>query len=86
MEKMMKQAVPLGRAGTKFEIATSAIFLVCNEYITGQDLIVDGGNWLMKPMSLPREMVSAISKGVEKRSRAMGPGDEDSLKEKGSRL
>lgn len=42
--------VPLGRAGTKFEIASSAIFLLANEFITGQDLIVDGGNWLMSPM------------------------------------
>jgi hypothetical protein len=42
--------VPLGRAGTKFEIASSAIFLLVNEFITGQDLIVDGGNWLMSPM------------------------------------
>ena len=43
-------SVPLGRAGTKFEIASSAIFLLANGFITGQDLIVDGGNWLMRPM------------------------------------
>ena len=28
VEKMMKSSVPLGRQGTKMEIATSAIFLI----------------------------------------------------------
>lgn len=81
VEKMMANSVPLGRQGTKMEIATSAIFLIMNEYITGQDLIVDGGNWLMKgPPSPPRDMVEAIAKGVEKQSRAMGPGSEGKSK------
>lgn len=40
-----KTPVPLGRQGTAWEIAYSAIFLLSNEasYITGQSLVVDGG-------------------------------------------
>jgi peroxisomal 2,4-dienoyl-CoA reductase len=58
MDKMMETSVPLGRAGSKFEIASSAIYMLCNPYITGQDLIVDGGNWLMKPMVRLLSMLS----------------------------
>ena len=60
-----------------FLLCTRVCVPVQNEYVTGQDLIVDGGNWLMKgPPSPPRDMVEAIAKGVEKQSRAMGPGAE----------
>ena len=41
-------------------------------YITGDTLVVDGGNWLYKPSPIPREMVSMIAKGVESKSRAIG--------------
>lgn len=66
--------VPLGRAGTKAELASTAIFLCLNTYITGQVLVVDGGNWFGKPPSIPREMVSKVSRGVERGSRDMGAG------------
>lgn len=44
----MIQAVPLGRLGTPEDIAYAALFLVSKEasYITGQSLIVDGGQTL----------------------------------------
>lgn len=35
--------VPLGRHGLPEEIADAAVFLSTNEYITGQELMVDGG-------------------------------------------
>ncbi|KAK6515649.1 hypothetical protein TWF506_007971 [Arthrobotrys conoides] len=34
---------PLGRLGTSAEIADAAYYLATNEYVTGTDLIVDGG-------------------------------------------
>jgi len=65
--------LPLKRAGTKAEIASACIFLCLNEYITGQTIVVDGGEWFGKKPMMPREMVARISRGVEKQSRDMGP-------------
>ena len=41
---------PLGRAGTPAEVAAAAMFLASKEasYITGQILVVDGGNILQE--------------------------------------
>jgi len=37
--------VPLGRQGTAWEVASTAVFLLSDEasYITGQTIVVDGG-------------------------------------------
>ena len=43
---MLKQ-IPLHRAGTPEDIAAAVVFLVRNDYITGQTLRVDGG-WCMR--------------------------------------
>lgn len=64
--------IPVRRAGTKAEIASACIYLSLNRYITGQILPVDGGEWFGKKPMMPREMVSKISRGVEKQSRSMG--------------
>ena len=69
---MMKNSVPLGRMGTKEEIANAAIFLLCNKYVSGCDVIVDGASWLMGPMGVPRHMVRGVSRGVETQSRGVG--------------
>jgi len=74
MDKVDLSHIPAKRAGTKAEIAAACIFLCLNNYITGQILPVDGGEWFGKKRVIPREMVSKISRGVEKQSRAMGPG------------
>jgi NAD(P)-dependent dehydrogenase (short-subunit alcohol dehydrogenase family) len=42
LERMVSR-VPLGRAGTPEEVARAVVFLVENEYVTGQLLFVDGG-------------------------------------------
>ncbi len=43
--------MPLGRAGTTEEVADVILFLAGDQsrYITGQDLIVDGGLGLAQP-------------------------------------
>lgn len=38
--------IPMGRAGTPEDIASGVVFLVGNDYITGQNLRIDGG-WLI---------------------------------------
>lgn len=66
--------MPLNRAGTKAEIASTVIYFCLNEYITGQCLAVDGGEWFGKQKYMPREAIAQISHKVEKGSRDMGPG------------
>ena len=43
---MAGRATPVGRAGRAREVAAAVAFLACEEasYITGQTLVVDGGN------------------------------------------
>ncbi len=38
--------IPCGRIGTVDDVADGLEFLVGNTYITGQKLIVDGGQWM----------------------------------------
>ena len=40
--------IPLGRAGTGWDVANSALFLACDEsnFITGECILVDGGRVL----------------------------------------
>merc|ERR1712217_175350 len=73
--KMEFPTIPIKHASTKAEIASSALYLRLNEAITGHWMVVDGGEWFGKQAYMPREMVSRISRGVEKGSRNMGPGD-----------
>jgi NAD(P)-dependent dehydrogenase (short-subunit alcohol dehydrogenase family) len=43
--KMREQQVPMGRQGNAWDVANAALFLVSDEagYVTGQEIIVDGG-------------------------------------------
>jgi 3-oxoacyl-[acyl-carrier protein] reductase len=49
-EKEQGRYVPLGRGGRAEEIASAVAFLVSSEasYITGQSLVIDGGNSIME--------------------------------------
>ena len=48
LEEAARNRVPLKRFGTPREIADAATFLICGQsaYVTGDCLIVDGGEWL----------------------------------------
>lgn len=72
-KEMSWDAIPLQRASTKAEIASACLYLCLNESITGHMMVVDGGEWFGKTPGFPREMVSSVSRGVEKGSRDMGP-------------
>ena len=45
-ELIAGRSTPVGRAGRAREVAAAVAFLACEEasYITGQTLVVDGGN------------------------------------------
>lgn len=73
-EKMILQTIPIGRMGQKSDIAYCCVYLSSEAatFITGDTLIVDGGNWLWKPQIVPRSVVSSVSRGVEAKSRKVG--------------
>lgn len=73
LNALIKNGVPLGRMGTSTEIGHAAVFLATSKYVTGETLIVDGGQWLYKPPSIPQETVAFLSRKIEKSSRAMAP-------------
>jgi 2,4-dienoyl-CoA reductase [(3E)-enoyl-CoA-producing], peroxisomal len=73
VSSMLDEGIPLGRMGEAFEIGHAAVFLATAKYITGDVLIVDGGEWLYKPPLVPKEMVSELSRKVEAKSRAQAP-------------
>jgi peroxisomal 2,4-dienoyl-CoA reductase len=43
----LSELVPLGRYGTKAEIAQAALYLYAADYVTGHTLVVDGGQWMI---------------------------------------
>jgi len=45
----MAEIVPLKRFATPEEIADAVIFLTTNQYITGLDLLIDGGLSTIRP-------------------------------------
>lgn len=51
---------------------TSAHHTNTRRFISGETLVVDGAAWLHRPQLVPREMVSAVSRKVESKSRAVG--------------
>ena len=52
-EKLNGKAVPMGRGGTPAEVAALIAWLATTEasYITGQAIVVDGGNSIMEERS-----------------------------------
>lgn len=70
---MVTEGIPLGRMGETWEIGFAAVFLCTAKYITGDTIIVDGGEWLDKTPMVPKDVVSELSRSVEATSRAQRP-------------
>ncbi|TMW69190.1 hypothetical protein Poli38472_001346 [Pythium oligandrum] len=68
----LKDIIPLGRPGTRCDIASAVMFLVsaAGSFVSGDTLIVDGASYLYKPPVMSREVVGSWSKQMEKKSRA----------------
>jgi len=75
LQDVVGEGIPLQRMGEAWEIGMAAVFL-CGKgggYVTGDVLVVDGGQWLYKPPMMEREMVQEFSRKVEKQSRDQVP-------------
>lgn len=60
--------VPIGRLGTKFEVAMLVLFLLTDQanYITGNSsVIIDGGQWLWRPAIVDKSTVQSFSRNME---------------------
>ena len=69
----ISREIPLGRMGEASEIGHAAVYLCSAKYVTGDVLVVDGGEWIYKPPKIPKELVSELSRTIEKKSRAQAP-------------
>lgn len=73
-QEAIAQYVPLGRLGTKWDIAMTAVFICSSagSYVTGDTIVVDGAQRLWRPSPAPRDMIASFARGVEKKSRDTG--------------
>jgi len=73
MDKMNK-VVPLGRLGTKWDIAMSVLYLASSagNYISGEIIVVDGAAWVYREPAVSRQLVKSYSRQVEGTSRQSG--------------
>jgi 3-oxoacyl-[acyl-carrier protein] reductase len=60
--RSMESSVPLGRLGSVTDIANAALFFATDEaaYITGQSLVIDGGQVLPESLAALDEMRSGV--------------------------
>ena len=73
-EARVRQEIPLGRMGSKTDVALAVVFLVSDaaSFVTGETLVVDGGAWLYRTPAVPRSAVEQASRKAEGTSRAVG--------------
>ncbi|CAL5224536.1 g7235 [Coccomyxa viridis] len=71
---LVASTVPLGKVGSKWDIAIAAVFLCSSaaRHLTGDTLVMDGAAWMWREPAVPRKMVSKASRGVEAKSRILG--------------
>ncbi|KAI5062997.1 hypothetical protein GOP47_0021544 [Adiantum capillus-veneris] len=71
-EAGVKYHIEKNNWGEKWDIAMAAVFLASDagRHINGVTLPVDRGNWLIKPRIVPKDVIRAISRAVEDRSRS----------------
>jgi peroxisomal 2,4-dienoyl-CoA reductase len=65
------KGIPLGKLGTKWDIAIACVFLAspAAQWVSGTTLVVDGAHWLHREPLVPRDVVVAMSKRMEAKTR-----------------
>eukprot|EP00898_Chlorokybus_atmophyticus_P005735 jgi/Chlat1/6162/Chrsp41S05710 len=63
---------PLGKAATSWDIAMGVMYIVSNaaRVVTGETIVIDGGQWMMRPQVVPYQTVAKVSRKVEQESRS----------------
>ena len=71
----MTASIPQGRLGSPADIGNAALFLATDEagYISGQSLVVDGGQVLPESSMALQEMIAAARPPAERLTRALEP-------------
>eukprot|EP00210_Caulerpa_lentillifera_P006250 g5969.t1 len=74
LESGMRREVPLGRFGTKTEIAMTCLFVVSSaaSYISGCTVVADGGHWLYRNPTIDPNRVSRASRALEQTTKDVG--------------
>jgi NAD(P)-dependent dehydrogenase (short-subunit alcohol dehydrogenase family) len=64
LNEILPQVQPLPRAGTAVDVAHAALFLASDDssFITGHDLVIDGGRVIGRPASIMRAHRTAFAK------------------------
>jgi peroxisomal 2,4-dienoyl-CoA reductase len=77
LEDMVKEKIPVGRAGTAWDIAMAVVYLCSNagSFVSGHTMVVDGAEWMWRPPVVPREDVEKVSRKVEGASRNVINGE-----------
>ncbi len=67
-EKQLAEKIPLQRFGTTQEIAQAVVYLVSEAaaYITGEVLVVDGGDWLGQS-DFPEDLIDQLREATKKK-------------------
>lgn len=75
-EDLINETVPLRRMGEKIEIALCCIYLASSagQYVSGDTIIVDGGNALWRPQIGSRDMIRSFSRSTEKKHKQQPVG------------
>jgi len=73
-DKHLLKAIPLRKLGRKWDIAMTSLFLAseAGSLITGETIVVDGGQYLIRMPGGNREVIKQVSRGIEKESRNTG--------------
>ena len=68
-EESATRSIPLGRMGSKWDIAQACLFLASSaaRWVSGDTLVVDGANWLYKEPVASRDQLAKIGRSLEQR-------------------
>eukprot|EP00899_Mesostigma_viride_P029649 jgi/Mesvir1/986/Mv17529-RA.1 len=73
-DEMVRETVPLGRMVEPWDLAMCCVYLAstAGRLVSGDTIIVDGGQWMWMPRLAPPEVIREISRSLEAKNRSVG--------------